>query len=136
MATEEKTSAPDQENEAQGEEEKKKETSSTAIGCLAVVIILVVLGFFFGGSAEDITEDEAWVICKNRFKAMARYDWDVFSTGKRVTELKDRWIVYMPGKLQNGFGAWSKVTAQCVVLKKNPNPDDEYSQQAIESFTF
>ena len=87
-----------------------------------------------GGDPSVIDDSTAIVICKNKVESVAKYDADMSLMSAETIDKSDHWLVRVPGKMQNGFGAWRKVAGYCRVAKRNPDPKIEFNPAAIIEF--
>ncbi len=102
---------------------------------LAVVAVVgLVLLYGCGDDAAHISRSEAVVICQNAVTAAAKYGSDTSALSATIFDRTDRWVIKLPGQMQNGFGAWRNIVAHCEVAKANPDPSDEFSPRALLAF--
>lgn len=85
--------------------------------------------------ADPVTESEALITCQTLYEQSARYDSKIgiFSPYKRF-KTSTSWVLKIEGKLQNGFGAWQKMTAHCEVPFERLYP--VYDTRNIKVFEF
>ena len=94
---------------------------------LVVLILSGISAIVGGGSSQQssvynaptptasLVKVEAKVACEQHYRDSAKYDVDLsWGTGDSIaTKQGDTWLVDTHGKMQNGFGAWEKVTSHC-----------------------
>lgn len=102
---------------------------------LIIILAICALALAAGcGSDTVVDKDEAMVICQNAFEDAAKYESDSSALDATTFDLKDAWVIKLPGKMQTPAGAWRKVTAHCKVSKTPPEPKDHFSPKAITEF--
>jgi hypothetical protein len=102
------------------------------LGCLLAAALLL-----FASCGDDpavIDAAEALTICTDAFENAAKYGSDFSRLDVATLEKKEHWLIKLPGKMQNEYGAWRKVVAYCAVKKKNPDPANRYSPKALDRF--
>lgn len=104
------------------------------LGLIIAVMTLAGMAYGCGSDPSVIDESTAAVICKNKVESVAKYETDFSAFDVDTLENADHWLVKVPGKMQNGFGAWKKVVGYCRVAKKNPDPTKEFNPEAIMAF--